>query len=103
MEDPKRLDDRGRDHTATDERAQGVWPNAKVSCDIGPYRLLNLIITGQSSAVWEALHEGKQQRFAIKVLLDDTHRARFLEDADARRGCAASSTTLARWGSCRAC
>ncbi|MGE0610001.1 MAG: serine/threonine protein kinase [Pirellulales bacterium] len=43
---------------------------------IGPYRLLNLIITGQSSAVWEALHEGKQQRFAIKVLLDDTRTDR---------------------------
>lgn len=43
---------------------------------IGPYRLLNLIITGQSSAVWEALHEGKQQRFAIKVLLDDTRADR---------------------------
>lgn len=43
---------------------------------LGPYRLVNLIITGQSSAVWEAVHDAKQERFAVKVLLDDTRADR---------------------------
>ena len=39
MEDPKRLDDPGWDHTATDARAAGVRPGAEARY-IGPYRLL---------------------------------------------------------------
>jgi serine/threonine protein kinase len=38
---------------------------------VGPYRILSLIMTGQSSQVWEVLHDAKQQRFALKILLSD--------------------------------
>jgi hypothetical protein len=38
---------------------------------LGPYRLLNLLMTGQSSEVWEVVHDAKQQRFALKALLPD--------------------------------
>ncbi|MBX9787736.1 MAG: serine/threonine protein kinase [Pirellulales bacterium] len=40
---------------------------------IGPYRLLNLVMTGQTSQVWEVMHDAKQERFALKMLLPD-HR-----------------------------
>jgi serine/threonine protein kinase len=41
---------------------------------VGPYRLLALLSTGQTSQVWEVLDDIKQQRFALKVLLLD-HRS----------------------------
>ncbi|MBX3415181.1 MAG: serine/threonine protein kinase [Pirellulales bacterium] len=45
---------------------------ARASQDsIGPYRLLNLIMTGQTSQVWEAMHDIKRERFAIKILLPE--------------------------------
>ncbi len=43
---------------------------------IGPYRLLNIIMTGRTSQVWEVLHESKQERFALKLLLSDYARER---------------------------
>lgn len=36
---------------------------------IGPYRLSNLVLTGQTSQVWEVYHDLKRQKFAIKMLL----------------------------------
>jgi serine/threonine protein kinase len=36
---------------------------------LGPYRLLNIVHTGQASQIWQAYHDGKQQRFGIKTLL----------------------------------
>jgi len=45
---------------------------ARASQDsIGPYRLLNLIMTGQTSQVWEAMHDIKRERFAVKILLPE--------------------------------
>ncbi|MEZ6071824.1 MAG: serine/threonine-protein kinase [Pirellulales bacterium] len=38
---------------------------------LGPYRLLSVLMTGQTSQVWEALHEEKRERFAIKTLLNE--------------------------------
>ena len=35
---------------------------------IGPYRLLNVVHTGQQSQIWQAYHDGKQQMFGIKTL-----------------------------------
>jgi len=35
---------------------------------IGPYRLLNVIHTGQQSKIWQAMHDGKQQMFGVKTL-----------------------------------
>lgn len=43
---------------------------------IGPYRLLNLIMTGQTSQVWEVMHEASRKRFALKLLLSDFRNAR---------------------------
>lgn len=45
---------------------------ARASQDsIGPYRLLNLIMTGQTSQVWEAMHDSRRERCAIKILLPE--------------------------------
>jgi serine/threonine-protein kinase len=38
---------------------------------IGPYRLLRLLMTGQNSQVWEAMHDSRQQRYALKTLLPE--------------------------------
>lgn len=38
---------------------------------LGPYRLLNLIKTGQTSQVWTAIKDATQQRVALKTLLSD--------------------------------
>lgn len=43
---------------------------------VGSYRLLSLIMTGQTSSVWEAMHDVRQQRYAVKVLLDETRADR---------------------------
>jgi serine/threonine protein kinase len=37
---------------------------------IGPYRLLNVVNTGQTTQIWQAYHDGKQQMFGIKTLLE---------------------------------
>jgi eukaryotic-like serine/threonine-protein kinase len=41
---------------------------------IGSYRLLRQLMSGQNSQVWEVMHDGKQQRFALKTLHDDLRR-----------------------------
>ncbi len=38
---------------------------------IGPYRLLNLIASGQFTQIWEAIHDGQRRRLAVKVVLTD--------------------------------
>jgi serine/threonine protein kinase len=38
---------------------------------IGSYRLLNLIRTGKTCQLWEAMHDAKGQKFALKVLLGE--------------------------------
>jgi eukaryotic-like serine/threonine-protein kinase len=38
---------------------------------VGQYRLLAMLMTGQTSQVWEAQHDVRQQRYALKVLLTD--------------------------------
>jgi serine/threonine protein kinase len=43
---------------------------------IGPYRLLSVLMTGQTSQVWEVLHEEKRQRFAVKTLLAEFRKDR---------------------------
>lgn len=43
---------------------------------LGPYRLLNVVMTGQTSQVWEAIHDGLGKRFAVKVLLSDFRQQR---------------------------
>lgn len=43
---------------------------------IGPYRLLNVVNTGQTSQIWQAMHDGKQQFFGVKLLLDKFRRNR---------------------------
>lgn len=43
---------------------------------IGPYRLTNLIMTGQTSQVWEAVNDRTRERFAIKMLLSDHRKDR---------------------------
>lgn len=49
---------------------------------IGPYRLVNIVHTGQSSQIWQAYHDGKQQWFGIKTLLEkfrgDREQIRYL-------------------------
>jgi len=43
---------------------------------VGGYRLLNLVMSGQTSQVWEAVNDAKQQRVAIKMLLRDFRKDR---------------------------
>lgn len=43
---------------------------------IGPYRLLNVVNTGQTSLIWQAIHDGKKQFFGLKLLLDKFRRNR---------------------------
>ena len=43
---------------------------------IGPYRLLNVVNTGQTSQIWQAYHDGKKQFFGVKNLLDKFRRDR---------------------------
>jgi len=42
--------------------------------NIGSYRLLNLIRSGKTCQVWEVMHDAKNQRFALKVLLSEFHK-----------------------------
>jgi len=41
---------------------------------LGPYRLLNVVHTGQTSQIWQAMHDGSRQFFAVKTLLDEFQR-----------------------------
>jgi len=43
---------------------------------IGPYRLLNVVHTGQTSQIWQAYHDGEQKIFGIKTLLKKYTRDR---------------------------
>jgi serine/threonine protein kinase len=43
---------------------------------IGPYRLLNVVHTGQSSQIWQAIHDGSHQLFAVKTPLERFRRDR---------------------------
>lgn len=43
---------------------------------IGPYRLVNLIMTGQTSQVWEVYDDKKRERYALKMLLSDFRKNR---------------------------
>lgn len=43
---------------------------------IGPYRLLKIIMTGQTSQVWSAINDQTQERVAMKILLSDYRRDR---------------------------
>ena len=43
---------------------------------LGPYRLLNVVHTGQTSQIWQAYHDGKHQRFGVKTLLQKFLRER---------------------------
>jgi len=43
---------------------------------IGPYRLLNVVHTGQASQIWQAYHDGEHKIFGIKTLLQKYVRDR---------------------------
>ena len=43
---------------------------------VGPYRLLNVVNTGQTSQIWQAMHDGKRQFFGLKLLLDKYRKDR---------------------------
>jgi serine/threonine protein kinase len=43
---------------------------------LGSYRLLNVVNTGQTSQVWQAYHDGRQQLVAVKTLLEKFRRNR---------------------------
>ena len=43
---------------------------------LGSYRLLNVVNTGQTSQMWQAYHDGLQQFFAIKMLLEKYRKDR---------------------------
>ncbi len=42
----------------------------------GPYRLLNVVNSGQTTQVWQAYHDRSQMTVALKILLDDYARDR---------------------------
>ncbi len=44
--------------------------------NIGPYRLLSIVNTGQTSRIWQAYHDRLQKRFALKTLLSEYARNR---------------------------
>src|SRR5262245_51495261 len=53
---------------------------------IGGYRLVNLMMTGQSSQVWEVVELSSHRHFAMKLLLpekvrDSEHRRMLLHEA----------------------
>lgn len=43
---------------------------------IGPYRLLNVVHTGQTSQIWQAFHDGDQKIYGIKTLQGKFRRDR---------------------------
>ncbi|MBI1901677.1 MAG: serine/threonine protein kinase [Planctomycetia bacterium] len=38
---------------------------------VGPFRLVNIISTGQTSQIWEAIHDGERRRVAVKLIIPD--------------------------------
>jgi serine/threonine protein kinase len=42
---------------------------------LGPYRLLNVIHTGQTSQIWQAMDDGRQQMVAVKTLPEKSANA----------------------------
>jgi len=42
--------------------------------NLGPYRLLNVVHTGQTSQIWQAYHDVKKQVFGVKTLLSKFQR-----------------------------
>lgn len=49
---------------------------AQVDDYIGPYRLLSVVMTGQTSQVWEVIDEGDRSRRAIKLLLSEFRKSK---------------------------
>lgn len=43
---------------------------------LGPYRLLNVVNTGQTTRMWQAYHDGEEKFYALKVPLDQFRRDR---------------------------
>jgi len=43
---------------------------------LGPYRLLNIVNTGQTSRIWQAYHDGDDKLCGLKVLLQEFLRSR---------------------------
>jgi len=43
---------------------------------IGPYRLLNVVNTGQTSLIWQAYDDSQKKIFGLKVLLEEFRRNR---------------------------
>ena len=43
---------------------------------VGPYRLLNVVNTGQNSQMWQAYHDGQKRFYGVKILLDKFRRNR---------------------------
>ncbi len=43
---------------------------------LGSYRLLNMIRAGKACQIWEALHDSRTQKFALKVLRNDAAKNR---------------------------
>ncbi len=41
---------------------------------IGPYRVLNILMTGRTSQVYEVMDDRRQERFAVKTLLSEFRR-----------------------------
>ena len=58
---------------------------------IGPYQLLRLIRSGNTTQVWEALETGKRKRVALKILLQE-HRDNKSEIADLKHEVAVGAT-----------
>lgn len=72
---PTRLDcidcrEAGWPTTVTDSSARRVLGKATPGF-IGPYRLLNVVNTGQTSKIWQAYDDAAHQICGIKVLLED--------------------------------
>ncbi len=43
---------------------------------LGPYRLLNLVYTGATTQLWQAIHEGDHRYYAVKLLLEQFRGSR---------------------------
>jgi serine/threonine protein kinase len=58
-------------------RRGAIIPVALASQEhIGPYRLLNIVKTGQTSQVWAVMSDRDQRRLALKILLSDFRKDR---------------------------
>lgn len=43
---------------------------------VGPYRLINLVYTGATTQLWQAIHEGDHRYYAVKVILEQYRTSR---------------------------